>query len=499
MKRQICIAIVGLLAAFLAGALWGSAAAAHRPLLPWGPAGAAGITAALLMVASVVLRERRAARVRARQLEDRVRERTADIESARARLEELWQQAQAATRAKSDFLANMSHEIRTPMTAIVGFADLLLTPDQPPEERAEAIHTIRRNADHLLSIINDILDLSRIETGKLTVQPVPTHPLRIVEEVYSLMHVRAREKGISLRVVYAMPVPERINTDPARLRQILLNLVGNAVKFTQRGEVTLTLGLRREPAPAIEFTVTDTGIGMSPEEMARLFEPFTQADGTMSRRFGGTGLGLAICRHLSTMLGGEIRVASEPGRGSSFTLSLPTGPLEGVAMRERTRADDPGSRPRSAIPAEPAPDPACTARVLLAEDGPDNQRLITHYLRRGGIAVEVVDNGAAAVEHALAAAAAGRAFDVVLMDMQMPGLDGYSATGLLREKGYRGPIIALTAHAMDGDRERCLRSGCDEYLTKPVNAAALVETVRRLGQKPGPSTAGNVRVSGEAA
>jgi len=414
-----------------------------------------------------------------------VRRQLREVERMNAALDLAAAGARAATRAKSDFLANMSHEIRTPMTAIVGYADLLLDPGQSAEERAEAIQTIRRNADHLLTIINDILDISKIEAGRMSVETIPTNVLQIVEEVYSLMLVRAREKGVSLSVEYELPAPERISTDPTRMRQILLNLVSNAVNFTPSGDVTVTLQLRRGPEPALRIAVSDTGIGMTPEQIGRLFQPFTQADDTMARRFGGTGLGLAISQQLARMLGGVIEVESRPGEGSVFALVLPTGPLEGVALRHRVRHDDPGSRPREgeAGAAGGAAPVRSGRRVLLAEDGVDNQRLIAHYLRRGGVEVEIVENGAKAAERALGEAARGTPFDVVLMDMQMPELDGYSATGLLREKRYGGPIVALTAHAMSGDRDRCLRAGCDDYLTKPVDPEQLLRTVERLGAR----------------
>jgi PAS domain S-box-containing protein len=376
-------------------------------------------------------------------------------------------QAEAANRAKSDFLANMSHEIRTPMTAVIGYADLLLDPDVPPADRTAHVRTIRRNSEHLLKIINDILDLSKIEAGKMGVEQIECSPLQIVEEVYSLMHVRAVEREIEFSVRNEFPLPRRIRSDPVRLRQVLMNLVGNAIKFTSRGSVTLNCRLCLQPGDVynLVFEVVDSGIGLSKEQLDKLFTPFTQGDSSTTRKFGGTGLGLTISRRLADLLDGSITVQSEVGKGSTFTLSLSIGAVAPADLVHR-------SMERSQEPAAVSL-PRLRGRILLAEDGPDNQRLITYFLTKAGAQVDVVDNGLAAVDKALAARPV---YDLILMDMQMPELDGYAAAGSLRSKSYAGPILALTAHAMSGDREKCIAAGCNDYLTKPIDRARLIRT-----------------------
>jgi signal transduction histidine kinase/CheY-like chemotaxis protein/HPt (histidine-containing phosphotransfer) domain-containing protein len=387
--------------------------------------------------------------------------------------------AEQANRVKTEFLANMSHEIRTPMTAIQGYADLMLDPSLGAQERLEYAVTIRRNSEHLLRLLNDILDLSKMEAGKMTIESARCSPAQIVVDVASLIRVRAKEKSLAFGVVFATPVPATITSDPTRLRQILMNLAGNAIKFTQTGSVRIFVRCEGEggPAPRITFEVADTGIGLSREQMEALFRPFTQADSSTTRRFGGTGLGLSICKRLANVLGGDITVESLVGRGSSFTLSLPTGALAGVPMITGLQE---GGR-ESVLPLSTvARAPDLSARVLLAEDGHDNQVLIATHLRRAGVIVEVVENGRSAVDRAMEALADGEAFDLIYMDMQMPVLDGYAATAELRNQGYTGAIVALTAHAMEGDREACIAAGCDEYLTKPIDRARLVGTVERF-------------------
>jgi CheY-like chemotaxis protein len=265
--------------------------------------------------------------------------------------------------------------------------------------------------------------------------------------------------------------------DPSvRLRQVLINLVGNAIKFTEAGSVRVAVRCEgaRGPRPQLVFDVVDTGLGLSPEQLAKLFTPFTQADSSTTRRFGGTGLGLTICKRLAAMLGGELAVTSAPGRGSTFSLSVSAGPLEGVRMTEVTIGAKAESLP---IPAPGKPVVLAGVSVLLAEDGIDNQRLIATFLRKAGASVMVVENGHRAVEEATVASEELRPFHVILMDMQMPELDGYGATSALRMKGYEKPIIALTAHAMSGDRERCIGAGCNDYLPKPVARDALLALV----------------------
>ncbi len=399
------------------------------------------------------------------------------------RLDDAKRAAEAANQSKSEFLANMSHEIRTPMTAILGFAETLLDPNLSETERLTAINTIRRNGQYLLEIINDILDISKIEAGKLGIEKKPWALPRIVSEVASLMRVRTDAKGLSFEVEYAGTIPETLHTDPIRLRQILINLIGNAIKFTEKGGVRLITRLVRDDSqhPFIRFEVVDSGIGMTPEQVARLFQPFTQGDSTTTRRHSGTGLGLYISKRLTDLLGGEIAVVeSQPGRGTRFAVTVETGPLDGVKMLDRP-VD--AALAAEEANAERATAAALDCRILLAEDGPDNQRLISFVLKKAGAEVTIAENGQIAAEKALAARDAGRSFDVILMDMQMPVLDGYEATSLLRSKGYTGPIIALTAHAMSGDREKCINAGCDDYVAKPINRAKLLHTISQYLQR----------------
>ena len=388
-------------------------------------------------------------------------------------------EADAASRSKTEFLANMSHEIRTPMTAILGYVDLLadhgdLQPGAPSRE--EAVDTIRRNARHLLALINDILDLSKIEAGQMSIDRQRVRVMDLVQDALRLMDDRARQKGIALRLAVDGDVPETITTDPTRLRQVLINLLGNAVKFTEQGSVTLTLRRQDGVSGRIAFEIADTGIGMTPEQLSRLYQPFVQADSSTTRRYGGTGLGLAITRRCTDLLGGTIAVRSVPGTGSTFTVTIDAGDVSGVQpIRLRPAADAPADgalRLPSAVR-----QPLSGIRVLLAEDGPDNQRLIRFHLERAGARVDVAENGAKALERVRDCSRLDR-YDVVLMDMQMPVMDGYEAVRRLVAAGERLPVIALTAHAMPGDRERCIEAGCTEYLCKPVDPRALIAGIR---------------------
>ena len=398
--------------------------------------------------------------------------------------------ARQASDAKSAFLANMSHEIRTPMTAILGYADLLVSDDavrSNPEQAMQLATSINANGKHLLSVINDILDVSKIEAGQMTVESLATDPVQIAEEVASLMRPKAMSKGIDFCIRYRSDMPASIESDPTRLRQILLNLTSNAIKFTSSGSVAIEVELDREALQLI-YRVVDTGEGMTStqrDNVAR-FEAFRQADASMTRRFGGTGLGLRISNALATMLGGGIEVDSTRGQGSTFTVRIATGALDRVAMRRPDQimpSSDPSPRsPQDgAVPSQTAP-PLAGLRILLAEDGPDNQRLISFHLKKAGAEVVVCENGRIACETILVPPD-GRRPDVVLMDMQMPEMDGYEATRTLRAKSIDLPIVALTAHAMSGDRERCISAGCTEYLTKPIDKAKLIESCSQLSAR----------------
>lgn len=400
------------------------------------------------------------------------------LEAANRKIQELNMLVAAASRAKSEFLTNMSHEIRAPLTAILGFTDLLLEDESlegAASGRIEAIKTIQRNGRRLLEVISDIRDLSKIEAGKHDLDLQACSPWKIVSEVMDAMKVRADAKGLRLSVEYQRNVPLKITSDPIRLRQILVTLIGNAIKFTEKGSVRVVV----QPDSAcddvgkLRFDIIDTGIGIAPDHIPMLFQPFSQVDVSASRCCGGTGLELAISKRLAEMLKGDITVASLPGEGTSFSLSIGTGlPAEARRPQHSTEPSEPRTTAKCDLP-------ALNCRILLAEDGPDNQWLISRVLRKAGAEVSVVEDGEQAVEQALGSEEAGGAFDLVLMDVRMPVLDGYEATRALRAKGYRGPIVALTACAMKDDRQRCLYAGCDDYLTKPIDRRKLLETVAR--------------------
>lgn len=381
--------------------------------------------------------------------------------------------AEAAARAKSDFLANMSHELRTPLTAILGYADLLYdeeSGDDVNRKHRETVDIIRSNGRHLQELIDDILDLSKIEADRMVLEWSQVSPRQLVDDVLRLMQLRAREKELNLQAEYCYPLPERVTTDPLRFRQILVNLVGNAIKFTQRGSIRVTLRYEASESRQI-ITVEDTGIGIEADQLQRLFTPFSQADASMSRRFGGTGLGLSISKRLAQMLGGDIVATSVYGSGSTFTLEIRAEVC--LNARMLTSESDMGSETAASPRAVAAPLPPLSGRILLAEDVPANQKLIAFLLNKWGAEVQVVDNGVLAVAAALKSRHDQTPFDLILMDIQMPEMDGYTATATLREKGYEGKIIALTAHASDDDRDRCLHSGFDGFAVKPIQKEQL--------------------------
>jgi len=390
--------------------------------------------------------------------------------------------AEVATQAKSEFLANMSHEIRTPMTAILGFADVLLEEEDlrsAHPERFHALQTIKRNGEYLLQLINDILDLSKIEAGKFELERSYFSLTELLVDIGSLMRVRAKAKNIPLEIEFVGPIPERIRTDPIRLRQILINLIGNAIKFTEVGSVRVITHLvgKDKDRPLLQIDVIDTGIGMTKEQIEKLFQTFTQADSSTTRKYGGTGLGLTISKRLAEMLGGDIAVESVPGRQSIFSLTIETGALGDVRLIEgATEKSGWAEKIEQPIFEEPV---LQNCRILLAEDVLVNRQLISMILEKAGANIESVENGSLAHDKTLAAWREGKPYDIIMLDMQMPVMDGYTATQKLREAGYQGPIIALTAHAMAGDEQKCLDAGCDDYATKPIDRFKLLETIDR--------------------
>ncbi len=385
--------------------------------------------------------------------------------------------AEAANRTKSEFLANMSHEIRTPMTAILGFSDLLLAPSISDAERLEYVEFIRKNGQALLELINSILDLSRIEADRLQLEKQDCQLQSIIDEVMATAAPLASKKSLHLEMTYRSSVPEIIHTDALRLRQILINLVGNAIKFTERGAVLIDIStLSEKDSPTmVRFAVTDTGIGIPREKICVLFTPFMQVDGSATRRYGGTGLGLAISKRLAEALDGSLTVVSEPGSGSTFTLTLPAGSPSGA--NPAPVAPTPARRSQCAVGNEPQ---VLHGRVLLAEDVPDCQFIISQLLHQVVDQVEIAADGRIACQMALQSQAEGNPFDVIFMDIQMPTMNGYAATRHLRRHGWQGPIVAVTAHAMVGDREKCLEEGCDDYVSKPIDVARLREILEHL-------------------
>jgi signal transduction histidine kinase len=413
-------------------------------------------------------------RRRQRQLEHHVAERTQELNAA------LHATRQAAD-VRMQFLANMSHEIRTPLTAILGFVGLLQTSNCDETERRHHLAVIERNSNHLLQVVNDVLDHGKLEARQLLVESEPIDLPTHLDEVLSTMHAKASEKGLRLELRYRVPCPRTLLTDGMRMRQILLNLLGNAVKFTAAGSVTLVVDetFDDDGEPCLALHVVDTGIGIAPDRQSAVFDPFVQADTSTTRRFGGTGLGLSISRQLARCLGGEVVLRSELGQGSTFTLRLPSGGRVSGPVFTTPEA----ARTRDARDEERTETVRLQGRILLAEDRPDNRRLLVAILRRAGADVTVAGDGVEALAAVAAADAAGAPFDLVLMDVQMPVMDGYTATRKLRMQGWSRPIVALTAHAMEGDRESCLAEGCDGYETKPVRADRLVATCARFLNK----------------
>lgn len=413
----------------------------------------------------------RAAERSQRDLERQVLQRTHELQEAK-------EAADRASQSKSDFLANISHEIRTPLTAILGFTRLLMDGVDDAVQRGEYLQIIRASAEHQLTLINDLLDVSRIEAGKLEIHRVACSVPDIVDEVLQTLRFRAEEKGLTLASECRSPLDEPVYTDPSRLRQLLLNLVNNALKFTASGSVRVVMNRTiADGRDKLRIDVIDTGIGIPEDKQGIIFDPFVQADASIAPRFGGTGLGLTISRSIAGLLGGSLTVTSREGEGSTFTLLVDTErPTTTDVCTQRTITHVDGV-------AQAALD---GRRILLVEDHPFNRKLIALTLSRAGANVDTAENGQVGLEKASSAA-----YDLVLMDIQMPVMNGYTATKRLREAGYRGPIIALTAHALPAERERCLLAGCDAFVGKPIDLDHLKAVVRqflsagRLARDPG--------------
>lgn len=385
--------------------------------------------------------------------------------------------AESASAAKSQFLANTSHEIRTPLTAILGCAESLVRQVQTGVP-AETAQMIKNQGELLMRILNDVLDLSKIEAGRLEVHPEPCSPAAILNEIQSVMYPTAKEKGLSLNVALATPIPRSMQTDPLRIRQILFNLTSNAIKFTESGAIDVVAAIVYPKAgpPNLQIEVRDSGRGIPPEEIDSIFNPFHQIESNTAPKQQGTGLGLTISNRLATMLGGSLEVESQIGQGSVFRLTLPADAnFQGKNAKDSVRPDELFVTKLEALRPEFTPD--MKGRVLVAEDTLSVQFLIKRIFEPFHGELAFVEDGQAAIEEIVAARDAGSPFDLVLMDMQMPILTGYEATRQLREMDIDTPVIALTASAMAGDRERCLAAGCNAYLPKPIDWDAMVREV----------------------
>ncbi len=414
--------------------------------------------------------ELKQAKERAERAQAALEQLNLQLEDSVERANLMAQEAVVADLAKSQFLANMSHEIRTPMNAIIGFSEVL-TEEELTAEQKHHVAIIQESAQNLLSLINDILDISKIEAGKLSIEITNCSLEHLFAVVESLMRSSAKEKGLEFGILQCGQLPAQIRTDPVRLRQCLINLINNAIKFTEKGHIYVNVCMEKvNNEDYIRFDVEDTGIGIPADKVEMIFDVFTQADSGTTRKYGGTGLGLAVTKQLAHLLNGEITVTSEAGKGSVFSLVIPAG----VDVKSESVFNKYDVANELSQWEDGSEDTRFAGRVLVAEDSPTNQRLINLLLERLGLEVTIVEDGKEAVDKALA-----EVFDLIFMDIQMPNMNGYEATKILRRKGVRTPIIAVTAHAMRGDKGKCISAGCDDYLAKPIDRGQLLGTIRK--------------------
>ncbi|MFH1301470.1 MAG: response regulator [Planctomycetota bacterium] len=414
---------------------------------------------------------------------ERLKQSRRELKRKNYELKSAQKSVEQANQAKSEFLANMSHEIRTPMTAILGYLEILKE-NPGPEENLELIEIIQSNGTHLLEVINDILDLSKIEMGNFEIKKVQCSPMKILQHVIDLYAAKATKKGLSIQSRFHDSVPETIQTDPLRLKQVLSNLVSNAIKFTESGNIDLEVRVYSQSKQdrLLQYIVSDTGIGIPAEKMKTIFEPFAQADSSTSRNYGGTGLGLTLSHKLVQLLGGNLTVQSTVNQGSLFAVTINVGHESSLTQQIKLSSSlslVSSDRQVQSRRNYKAAQGDLKGKVLLVDDTKEIRKLFSYMLNKMGLEVVTASNGKEAVELLNEAANRNELFNVILMDMQMPVMNGYEATRLLRGQENQTPIIAVTAHALVSDREKCLDAGCTEYLSKPIKYEVLHEMVHR--------------------